>query len=134
MLLSLFVICENAKAQTSLFYTETYTTVTLDTVAVAGSTNAGSDWFTNPTDKPYNDVWLEAYNGTKWLTFKVAYDCKNVTKFKAYHYGADSTIAVRGYVGTKEIDLPLWSSYSGYVYSEDLGVTAAWYFRFRGIR
>ena len=133
LLFTVFVFTNESKSQTTLLYTETYSAITLDTVGVAGSTNAGSDWFTNSTDKPFSDVWLEAFNGTKWVTYKVNYDCKNVTKLKAYHYGADSTIAVRGYIGAKEIDLPIYTGGTN-IYSIDIGVTTAWYFRFRGQR
>lgn len=131
---AVILISVSLTAQTHQFYTQTYPTVTLDTVAVAGSTNAGSDWFTNPTDKPFSEVWLEVYNGTKWTTYKVAYDCKDVSKLKMYHYGADSTIAVQGYIGGKTIEMPLWTGPNTYGYTLDLGVTAAWYARFKGIR
>lgn len=130
----------NANAQN--LYTATYTSVIRDTVAINGSTDAGSDWFTN---KGYDVIYAEIFNGTYWYTVEVDYPCKNLQKIKAYMEGSDTTLMIQGYLETAmSVSLPLKNGYyapslstfntSSYLplWYLRLGGTTAFYVAFRG--
>lgn len=90
----LFVFVLSLNAQN--LYRETYSTLIKDSIAVS-STNAGSDWFTND-NKNNNNIWITIHNGADWFAYKIDFPCQLVSKLKAYHYGADSSFAVMGYL------------------------------------
>lgn len=124
-----FAVVSISQAQN--LYSATYTTNIRDTIAVNGSTDAGSDWFTNAG---YEDVWVEVYNGAYWYTCKVDANCKNISKFKVAMEGSDSTVMVQGYLENGQaVTLPLKNGSITNIYVLDLTVTTAYYVAFRGV-
>jgi hypothetical protein len=67
---------------------------TRDTIALAGSTDAGTSWFLN---KGYDKLFVEVFDGALWWTFEVAVPTKTWTKFMVQCEGSDTTLRVRGY-------------------------------------
>lgn len=137
IVIALFLLSYVAvNAQTNLYCADYAGTGIRDTLAVAGSTNAGSGWFTN---KGFKTIEVLAHNGTDWFSFTVDYDCSSVTKFKVMHYGADSTLGVYGFMGgSQSILLPIKNGYKATnTYKFDaidlVGVvTAQWFIQIRG--
>lgn len=115
----------------------TYTSNILDTVAVSGSTDAASDWFTNAA---YKTIFLEIYTGAIWYTYEIDYPCQTVNKFKINMEGSDTTVTVLGDVYGVSVTLPLKAcaisstSVSGDTFTLDIGATTAYWVRFRGIK
>lgn len=102
-LIVMFAVNE-VKAQ-SLLYCETYSTTTRDSVTIAGSTDAGSQWFTNAG---YEQVWFAIYDGALWWTFKIDYPCRRVQKFMIQMEGGDTTLRAVGYLrGGESVQLPI---------------------------
>lgn len=121
-------------SQTNLF-TATYSTVICDTVAINGSTAAGSDWFTN---KGYDEIYLEyalAEASTSiFYTCKIAYPTKDILKIKAYSSG-DTTISVQAYLGGgATVTLPLFTTGTQTIanYVDPNTVTTGFLIRFKG--
>lgn len=125
-----FVLSANAQN----LYCETYTTNVRDSITVAGSTNAGSDWFTNSSGK--DNIWLQVYNGANWYAYKIDFPCHILSKISAYHWGADSTLGVLGYMyNGQSVLLPLKNGYatSG-TYKLSLTPTTAYWIQFIAIK
>lgn len=127
----------NLNAQ-SLYCADYAGTGIRDTIAVAGSTNAGSGWFLNAG---YKEVWVEVYNGTQWFTAKIDYPLASIDKFAVNHYGADSTLSIVGYTsGSLSIGLPLcFEEYQGYnpyrwKVLSTTPVTSSWFIQFKGFK
>ena len=105
-------------AQTNL-YTETYTTVVRDSIAIAGSTDAGSDWFTN---NGYDKIEVIINNGVAWYSFMLADPCHFYTKFKVAMEGSDTTLSVQGYYSsTVNITIPVYTASSVLAWKLDFG-------------
>lgn len=109
-----------------------------DTISIAGSTNAGSGWFLNSTGA--STIYAQLWNGTMWVAVKVNFDCKYVTKLAAYHWGADTTISIYGYMyNGQSVALPLEVGYNTFNWKADLvalnGVnTAVWWVQFFALK
>lgn len=108
----------------------TYTSNTEDSIAIAGSTDAGSDWFM-PGSESGDNIWLEVHNGTNWYTYLVDYPSQIPAKFKVEMEGADTTLTVQGSVGGQNIVLPLKSINSSYPDVNVLDIGGATRFRIR---
>lgn len=104
LVIALFILSV-AYANAQNLYCETYTTVYRDTVAVNGTTDAGSDWFKNAG---YSDVWLQVNNGDKWYSVQVDRDCHSIQKLKMIMEGSDTSVSVAGYLENGQtVILPL---------------------------
>lgn len=99
-----------------------------DTIAVNGSTDAGSGWFTG---KGYDKLFLQVYNGTAWYMYQVAVPSKLFTKFKVNMEGSDTTLSVLGYAPDgQSITLPIWTTSSVMAWTLDIGVTTQYFVKF----
>lgn len=131
LLLIAFVVPGNAQ----LLYNGTYTTLTVDTMLVAGSTDSGTDFFTNAG---YDEIWIELASAiastTLFKTYRITYPMKDVQKLKAYMEGDDSTVYVIVYGKAGEsLQVPIETTGIGTVaYTIDNGATAGYLVRFRG--
>lgn len=111
----------------------TYVANTEDSIAVSGSTDAGSDWFSMNGNK---EVWLEVSNGTFWYTYKIDYPVEQLKYLKVEMEGSDTTLTVQGYTGGQNIVLPLCSinSTSVYINILDIGATTRYRIKFRSFQ
>lgn len=95
-----------------------------DSIAIAGSTDAGTTWFKS---KGFDYIYVQIFNGAIWYQFELAgNDLKTFDKFKVNMEGSDTTLSVLGNTNDKNagdisITLPIWSTSSVRVYSLDFG-------------
>lgn len=102
-----------------------------DTISVAGSTDAGSGWFTG---KSFDDLYLRIYNGTAWYLYKVGVPGNLYPKYKVFMEGSDTTISVAGYgPDGQSVYLPILTSPTAQTYYLDIGATSAFYVGFIGV-
>ncbi len=139
MLIVLLLVATVSFAQTDL-YTETYPTVVRDSVALAGSTDAGSDWFTNVG---YDQIEVLIFDGAYWYSYMVAAPVKQYQKLRVYIEGSDTSVMIQGYYSaTVSITLPVWSTSSTKVLSLNYGgdtgtiraITSPAYVQMRGYK
>ena len=95
----------------------------IDTVLIAGSTDAGTTWFKS---KGFDVAYVQVFNGAIWYEFEVAVNVSQFDKFKLNMEGSDTTLSILGNTNDKNagdisITLPVWSSSSTKVYSLDFG-------------
>jgi len=118
ILIVLLLIATVSFAQTDL-YTETYSTVVRDSVALAGSTDAGSDWFTNAG---YDQIGVLFFNGVYWYEYMIAAPVKHYSKLRIYIEGSDTTVRVQGYYSSViPVTVPVWTTSSTKTYALDFG-------------
>lgn len=135
-LFALFLVCFNT-AQAQNLPCSTYTSVLEDSVAVSGSTDATSDWFT--TKGNVKELWLEVYNGVNWYTCKIEYPGEIPSMVRVSMEGSDTTLTVQGLLNGQNVCLPIEacaiSPTAAYGYTYTLDITAVTRFRvkFRGI-
>jgi hypothetical protein len=115
-----------------------------DSIAVAGSTDAGTTWFLN---RGFDKVYVQIFNGSKWIEVEVASDgLKSFSKFQVEMEGSDTTLRVEGYTNDANatdiaINLPIWTTSSVKAYTMDFGgdgstlgaVTSPFVVRFKGL-
>jgi len=118
-----------------LLYSATYSTLTNETLLVAGSTDAGSEWFTNDG---YDVIYIELASAlastSLYKAYKIDFPTKGLQKIKAYMEGDDSTVYVIAYEeGGASVQVPLIVTGFGTLsYTIDNGATAGYLVRFRG--
>lgn len=126
---ALFTVSANAQLLTC----STYTSNTEDSIAIAGSTDAGSDYFTNDG---YNEVWLQVHNGVGWYAYKLNYPTKHVSYFSVDMEGSDTTLTVLATTGGIDVIVPLTAITGSTIWTNTLDITGVTPFRirFRGFR
>jgi len=115
-----------------------------DSIAVAGSTDAGTTWFLN---RGFDKVYAQIFNGVKWIEVELATDAiKSFDKFQVEMEGSDTTLRIEGNTNDANasdiaINIPVWSTSSTKVYTLDFGgdgstlgaVTSPFVVRFKGV-
>lgn len=108
-----------------------------DTVVLAGSTSAGSRWFSVNAGNA-DALFLEIYNGTFWRTYEIDYPIKLMNSVRAYINGADTTVKVQANMESAYICLPLKVTAGTLVNDIDYGgaltITSPALIRFKKVR
>lgn len=92
----LFVVSANAQ----YLKTETYPTVYRDTITIVGSTNQGSDWF---TDAGYKQIYVEIYNNGIWYSAEVELEGRTFSKYAVNWLATDSSLYVVGFTPSSQV-------------------------------
>lgn len=122
-LLVLLLMLITVSAYSQNLVEDTYGIYT-DSIAIAGSTDAGTTWFKN---RGFDKVYAQIFNGAKWFEIELATDAiKTFDKFKVNMEGDDTTLTFLGNTNDPNatdisIILPVWSTSSTMVYSLDFG-------------
>lgn len=122
-LLVILLMLISASAFSQNMVEDTYGIYT-DSIAIAGSTDAGSSWFKN---KGFDKVYAQIFNGSIWYEIEIATDAiKTFDKFKVQMEGSDTTISIVANTNDKNasdisVYIPVWTTSSVKAYSLDFG-------------
>jgi len=131
ILTTLFVLTNQGKAQN---LTSSISAIQ-DSVALAGSTSAGSRWF--PVSGG-DAIFLELYNGAYWRTYEIDYPPSLMNSVRVFINGGDTTVKVQANMEGAFICLPLKVTAGTLVNDIDYGgaltITSPALVRFKKVR
>ena len=103
MFITLLEFTNESKAQ----YFNSSISSTQDTVTVAGSTDAGSRWFTKAGGK-YKAICIEVFVAGYWSSYEINYpDINSLGDLRFYWEGGDSTLRVQSNMGSAYVQVPI---------------------------
>ena len=128
MFVTLLAFTNESKAQ----YFNSSISSTQDTVTVAGSTDAGSRWFTKPAGK-FKSICIEVFVAGYWSSYEINYpDVNYLGNLRFYWEGGDSTLRVQSDMGGAYVQVPIVVGTNSSALSVSL--TATGVVRIRGIK
>jgi hypothetical protein len=128
MSITLLAFTNESKAQ----YFNSSISSTQDTVTVAGSTDAGSRWFTRPGGN-LKAICIEVFVAGYWSSYEVNYpNINNLGDMRFYWEGSDSTLRVQSNIGSAYVCIPFKVGTNEHALSVVL--TATGVVRIRGVK